>query len=138
MPQDDQPPHISSDQFERLSDALADLGDDKLSQVADVEHKTKLMKPDELWKLYAVGHYEKAIRHPVTRELHRDDASKILGMLNQITDEGLADEWLGMRQHLTGRCTTMASTLARMIQILVQRRGLGSLVAERERKALAN
>ena len=45
------------------------------------------MKNEPRGKLYALEHYDKSIKHPMTNELHIEDARKILGMLKQMTDE---------------------------------------------------
>jgi hypothetical protein len=131
------PMAANGEMFQRITEALADLGDDKLNELIEVEHKAKLITKDEVWKLYALEHYDKAIKNPMTNELHMDDARKILGMLTQMTDEAVVDEFIGMHRFLGQPVVSIGPTIVRMLHLIVQRRGLHSLIADRERvKAL--
>jgi len=82
------------------------------------------LTPDEVWKLYAIDGYRQASKHPITNLLAKQDASKILGMLNQISDTGIIDEYRGMREYLGRPVNCLQNVMATMLHILVERRGL--------------
>jgi hypothetical protein len=127
------PMAANGEMFQRITEALADLGDDKLNELIEVENKAKLITKDEVWKLYALDHYDKAIKEPGTNLLRREDARKIIGMLNQMTDESVVDEFIGMHRFLGRPVVSIGPTIVRMLHLIIQRRGLHSLVGDRER-----
>lgn len=127
------PMAANGEMFKRITEALADLGDDKLNELIEVEHKSRLIDKDEALKLYALDHYDKAIKQPGTNLLSREAAGKILGLLNQMTDEAVVDEFVGMHRFLGQPVGSIGPAIVRMLHLIVQRRGLHSLVGDRER-----
>lgn len=106
---------------------LEKLGTSDLAGAIDIDHQTTQLTPDDVWRLMAVDAYGKALKHPMTGELHKDDASVILGFLNQLTDECLAREYRNRIGHRSRHMTDVRSVFARMIEILCKRRHLESL-----------
>ncbi len=109
-------------------DLLEKLGTTDLFQAIDVEHTTTRMGKDDIWRLLAIDAYKQAVKHPLTGELHRDDASVILGLLNQLTDECVAQEYKNRIGHRSREMTDIRSCFARFLEILVKRRHLETLV----------
>ncbi len=145
----DQPPKTKSpadiarevlgiEDFARLNEQLAGLGDGALEELSEVKNDTVRLTADEVYRMYAIHAWRIAFRHPITKGISRDAAGVVLGILDKLTDEGVADEFVGMEGYLEDRDVNhMPAAFARFLQILCQRRGLSSLVAERRRKLLS-
>ncbi len=125
---------LGVEEFARLNEQLASLGDDALAELSEVKNESARLSPDEVYRMLAIYAWRKAYRHPMTGGISRDAAGIVLGILDKITDEGVADEFVGMEEYLADRDVNhMPAAFARFLQILCQRRGLGTLVAERRR-----
>jgi hypothetical protein len=105
------------------------LGSADLEGAIDVTHTTARLTVDDMWALHAVDAYEKALKHPMNGQLHREDASVILGYLNQMTDERIAKEYKNRIGHRDKALADCRSVFARMLEVLVKKRNLESLVA---------
>lgn len=103
------------------------LGSADLEGAIDVTHTTKRLTVDDMWALHAVDAYEKALKHPMTGELHREDAGVILGYLNQMTDERIVKEYKNRIGHRSRQMTEIRAVFARMLELLVKRRHLETL-----------
>jgi hypothetical protein len=120
---------LSDEEKQKLLDQLGSVSD--VTEHIDIEHKTTKLTKDDIWRLMAIDAYEKAIKHPMTGELDREDAGVILGFLNQLTDDCLAKEYQNRIGHRSKRMDNARSVLARMVEILCERRGLQKLILTR-------
>jgi hypothetical protein len=52
----------------------------------EVTHTGRIIGKDELWILHAVKCYDDAPKQPLTGHIHKETASRMLGMLMQVED----------------------------------------------------
>jgi hypothetical protein len=94
-----------------------------IAEAVEVEHKTKRLSPDEVWSVYAAQAYREAHRDSRGFIL-KDHASKILGMLSQLTDEAVLDGYRALWKHVGEPVNSAPAFFATMFRILVNRRGI--------------
>lgn len=111
-------------------DLLETLGTTDVSEAIDIDHQTTRLTPDDTWRMIAIDAYKQAIKNPLTNELHMEDASVILGFLNQLTDDCLVKEYKNRIGHRSRQMTDVRSVFARMLEILCKRRKLHQLIKE--------
>lgn len=118
-----------------MSDAISDKElDEKLAELGeyaaaiDLEHQTKRLTMDEIYILNAKEMYEACTKHPITNEPAKLHASQIMGIMNQISDDTLVKLHRAHAHHAVAPLNTCRRVLARMVGILVDRRGLAGLV----------
>ena len=124
---------LAAEQTARDLEKLIALGDDNLAAGISIDDKTSKVSRKEACHLFAVDLYRKAQKCPSTNLLHREDAGKILGVLGAMHDNEVVETFCGMRQYLSQPVSEMSGALARMLQILVSRRGLRSMAADYDR-----
>jgi len=95
-----------------------------LDGALDIDHQTKQLTKDEVWQCYAVDAYHQASKNPINNMLAKQDASKILGLLNQLSNEAILSEYKGLRKYLGQPVDTLQATMATLLHILVERKGL--------------
>ncbi len=98
-----------------------------IAEAVEVEHKTKKLDPDEVWQVYAAQAWRES--HKDSRGfIIKEHASKILGMLNQLTDKGVIEGYRGLVNYLDDPVNTAPGAFAKLYQIIVTRRGLAGKI----------
>lgn len=109
--------------------------DDKLAEMAlelkaaELEHRTHRLTMDEIIIMKAKEMYDHCEKHPLTNEPARLHASKIIGVMNQLSDETLIALHIKHKGDAVPPLRNCRRVLARMVEILVQRRGLEGLAS---------
>jgi hypothetical protein len=129
-------PILTTEDFARMNEQLSKLGDANLAELLEYEQTAVKLTADEVYRMYAIHAHNICYKYP-SGQISRPAASFILGVLNKMTDEALADEYVGLRRYITGTCQDLPSTMGRLVEILCRRRGLGSLIDERQRSMSA-
>lgn len=124
---------LNAEETARHLEKLMSLGDANLAEAISIKDGTKRIPRIEVVQCFAIDLYRKAGRDPATGLLKREDASKILGVLNQMSDPEVVETFRKMREFLTQPITAMPGALARLLQILVSRRNLRSMVRDHDK-----
>jgi len=124
---------LNAEETARHLERLMSLGDANLAEAISIKDGTKRIPRIEVVQCFAVDLYRKAGRDPATGLLKREDAAKILGVLNQMSDHEVVETFRAMRQFLPRPITEMPGALARLLQILVSRRNLRAMVSDHDK-----
>ena len=124
---------LNAEETARHLERLMSLGDANLAEAISIKDGTKRIPRIEVVQCFAVDLYRKAGRDPATGLLKREDASKILGVFNQMSDPEVVETFRSMRQFLSQPVAEMPGALARLLQILVSRRNLRSMVSDHDK-----
>ena len=122
----------NAEETARNLERLMALGDANLAEAIQINDGTKRIPRQEVVHCFAIDLYRKAGRDPATGLLKREDASKILGVLNQMSDPEVVETFRPMRRHLEQPVSGMPGAFARLLQILVSRRNLRSMVKDHD------
>lgn len=124
---------LNAEETARHLEKLMSLGDANLAEAISIKDGTRRIPRTEVVQCFAIDLYRKAGRDPATGLLKREDAAKILGVLNQMSDPEVVETFRKMREFLPQPITEMPGSLARLLQILISRRNLRSMVKDHDK-----
>ncbi len=108
-----------------LDEKLEEFGIEYAAKAAvELEHRTHKLTVDEILIMKAKEMYDHCEKHPTTNEPARVHASQILGVLNRVSDETLIELFKKHRGDAVKPLNTCRRVLARMVEILIDRKGL--------------
>lgn len=96
--------------------------------IADCEAKGETLptvirlNPDDVWLAHAVAFYDNAPKHPVSNQIHRDTASRILGMLLQVEEKENLQKLAAAS--VDGSMSDCRSVMSQLARIVCKRKGI--------------